>query len=265
MPGADLADWRAVAQEREAKLRRKLAAAQRQRDGGELMAALLAGVLVLELDTLSKWRRTFPLVDLDRLDESWRTFERSATALVQQNRARAAGLASSYMRAAALERGTPSRALVKIALPASQAKLSTSLRVTGNVAAKVALAKTGSRDVALARTFSRSYGAGSRHVSDGARETVMRSSAADPNVDGWHRVASPSACTFCRVIAERDELYRTTTTGDFGAHDDCDCLAEPVFVGGELGEAHKVRSYTPSMRDETPSFSRASQRDYLAT
>lgn len=68
-----------------------------------------------------------------------------------------------------------------------------------------------------------------RHVEQGGRETITQQSRADPKAIASARVASGrETCAFCTMLIARGPVY-STTSGDFRAHDRCDCVAVPVF------------------------------------
>lgn len=96
-------------------------------------------------------------------------------------------------------------------------------------------------------------------IAKGARETVMRSSLADPAADGWQRVGDGSTCAFCSLLISRGAVY-SEATADFAAHDSCGCSAVPAWGGQPL----PVKPYTPSSRNITDA-DRARVRDYLRT
>lgn len=81
-----------------------------------------------------------------------------------------------------------------------------------------------------------------RIVADAHRDTIIGSLAADPQGAGWRRQTAGETCTFCTRIAARGAVYSARTAA-FSAHDDCDCLAVPVW-----GHAVKVLPYVPSQR-----------------
>lgn len=80
-------------------------------------------------------------------------------------------------------------------------------------------------------------------VADWARQTIIGSSLADPGADGWQRVASTTACAFCRMLAGRGAVYSEARV-DFAAHDKCLCSATPAFGG----QPRPVKPYTPTNR-----------------
>ena len=62
------------------------------------------------------------------------------------------------------------------------------------------------------------------------RETVMRSSFADPRAAGWARFSAggDGSCPFCYMLISRGAIY-TDQTAKFGAHDHCNCAAGPIW------------------------------------
>jgi hypothetical protein len=71
----------------------------------------------------------------------------------------------------------------------------------------------------------------SRLVLDQGRRATIDAVTADPKADGWARVLSPGACSFCAMVASRLGAYRSRSTADFAAHPNCHCTAQPVFKG----------------------------------
>lgn len=85
---------------------------------------------------------------------------------------------------------------------------------------------TSEPDFAAAKTLV--AGGFQRLVADADRHTVARSSIADPGSGRWGRATTGKSCSFCVMLATRDN-YRSESSADFEAHDHCDCLATPVF------------------------------------
>lgn len=71
-----------------------------------------------------------------------------------------------------------------------------------------------------------------RIIANAHRETIMYSSFADPRAEGWARFSAggDGSCTFCYMLISRGAVY-TDRTAKFGAHDDCNCGAGPVWKG----------------------------------
>lgn len=84
-----------------------------------------------------------------------------------------------------------------------------------------------------------------QYALSGSRETITRSSAADPRAFGWRRVTRSGACPFCRMLAARGAVYREARV-PFASHHECNCAAVPAFDPGAPGV--DVRVYEASRR-----------------
>lgn len=96
-------------------------------------------------------------------------------------------------------------------------------------------------------------------VMNASRATVTDNTFRDPQARGWQRVASPSGCAFCQMLAGRGLVYRSQGTADFAAHGHCTCSAAPAFGGRPV----PVKPYTPTDRNITDA-DRARVRDWIA-
>ena len=87
-----------------------------------------------------------------------------------------------------------------------------------------------------------------RVIANAHRETVMESSFADPQAEGWARFSGggDGSCAFCFMLISRGAVYRDGASAKFGAHDDCNCGAGPVWKGRDGIE--KVRKYAKGAR-----------------
>lgn len=81
-----------------------------------------------------------------------------------------------------------------------------------------------------------------RLVADVGRLTITTAVQDDPAAIGWVRTASPGACAFCRMLATRGPTY-TAETVKFRAHNDCHCMAMPVFNGQSWEPSAQVREW----------------------
>ncbi len=90
------------------------------------------------------------------------------------------------------------------------------------------------------------FGGLQRRIANAARDTVMSSALEDPRADGWQRDGTGS-CDFCTMLIARGAVY-SDATADFGAHDNCSCIAVPAFTG----RTHMVKPFTPSIRGSRP-------------
>jgi hypothetical protein len=107
-------------------------------------------------------------------------------------------------------------------------QIATSLRVTGPVRVKRAIAAGNPVAAAMNSGLTGVTAATQRLVLDGGREAEIDLIGADPLVTYYARVASPTACSFCKMLASRGPVY-TATSGAFRSHDGCDCGLQPVF------------------------------------
>lgn len=82
-----------------------------------------------------------------------------------------------------------------------------------------------------------------KRIANASRQTVMKSSVADPSAAGWKRIGTGS-CSFCVMIINRDELY-SEATADFASHEHCNCQAYPLIKGAEPID---VKKYVQSSR-----------------
>lgn len=70
-------------------------------------------------------------------------------------------------------------------------------------------------------------GSVSRMALQAGRDTIVGSTRADPQADGWYRI-SGGGCDFCDFLAGRGAVYREATV-DFAAHDRCRCGVAPSW------------------------------------
>lgn len=89
---------------------------------------------------------------------------------------------------------------------------------------------------------SRSESTVARLVEDVGRLTITYAVKDDPAAVGWVRTAAPGACAFCRMLAGRGPTYTSDTVG-FRAHNDCHCMAMPVFEGQKWEPSAQVREW----------------------
>jgi hypothetical protein len=180
--------------------------------------------------------------------------------LVELRRRTSAGLASDYYRAFRTAEGVGGETAPRLAHPAPREQVITSLYVTGQVQARRAVAAGMSPQAARQNTLVTLTGAVSRHVLDGGRQTIVRSSVADEGAMGWTRVTGSDPCSFCAMLATRGPVYseqsaappdedgrrvpqvigrrggRTRGARQVGEsyHDNCACSLEPFYEGASL-------------------------------
>lgn len=194
---------------------RRLAEAHRQ-----AQIRLSSGVVS---DVTDAWR----LLDVSRLD---RTFDPYARALVARTAARrrvSEALGRSFYTAARGASGVTGAVELGRA-PIEADAVVTSLRVTGPVTLKRAVARGATADSAVTQAKAATVGALRRHVLDGGRLSVLRSVSSDSYARGYARVSDGRPCAFCAMLVGRGAVYREETAG-FLAHDSCGCQPAPFW------------------------------------
>lgn len=119
-----------------------------------------------------------------------------------------------------------------------------SLRITGPVAAKRAIAQGLTPGMAMDRARRQAEGAITRLVAQGGRGTVDATVRSDGQAQGWARITGPNPCAWCAMLASRGPVYasrdvasgagvggrvRGSRTGGEAYHDHCQCAAEPSY------------------------------------
>lgn len=102
-------------------------------------------------------------------------------------------------------------------------------------------------------------------VLDTGRQTTADAAVEDPAAKGWARVARPDACYFCAMLATRGGVYSDSetalTVGPGSArsgeryHDNCRCLAVPVFEGETYRPPSYVREWDALWKSSTTGHS----------
>lgn len=200
-------------------------------DARRLTEAHRLGQTQLGVDIVQAMQSLWPLLDPDDLDGSVERWIRAVLPVVAGQRSGSARLAASYVTAfKTLELGgTATPAPVVLAEDIPVEALTTSLIVTGPVAAKASIARGLPAARAMDTALVTSAKAAMRHALDGGRRTTLDTVAADRNAVGWARATSGQPCHFCAMIASRGPVYKGENTADFQPHDGCSCTAEPVY------------------------------------
>jgi hypothetical protein len=94
------------------------------------------------------------------------------------------------------------------------------------------------------------------------RDTILDNRARDPKAVGWRRVTQGKTCGYCAMLADRGAVYKETTA-TFAAHGNCDCTAQPVFLGGAVGPEANAMQYLASSGGKS-ARQKAVLRQYLA-
>ena len=155
--------------------------------------------------------------------------------LVELRRRTSAGVASDYYRAFRTAEGVGGEATPRLGDSVERDRVAASLYATGQAQHRRSVAAGFSSQAARQNTLVTVTGAVARHVLDGGRETLLRSTAADGRTEGWQRVTAGEACSFCLMLASRGAVYGEDTA-DFQSHDHCVCSAEPRYSGSQMPE-----------------------------
>jgi hypothetical protein len=80
-------------------------------------------------------------------------------------------------------------------------------------------------------------------IADAGRDTTVGSIEADAKALGWARVARPTCCAFCRMLAGRGAAYKSKRTAELTEtgtkyHPHCHCLPMPIFSPDALLPEH---------------------------
>lgn len=131
-----------------------------------------------------------------------------------------------------------------------------SLRITGPVAFKQNMEKTGDPVVARETMAKRMSGAAQRIAMDGQRRTVEETVERSDEIVGWRRVSDGNPCAWCAMLIGRGAVYKsrrsaTSVVGRRGVargtgpqaraigqsyHDNDGCTAVPLYVDEEEPE-----------------------------
>ncbi len=101
-----------------------------------------------------------------------------------------------------------------------------------------------------------------KEVARGFRESIVGNTRQDEDAIGWSRVARPSACKFCLMLAAKGAVF-SKETAIFAAHTDCHCAARPEFRGGTHGPEASVVQYVASSRRAKTEAAQAARNERL--
>lgn len=188
--------------------------------------------------------RLWPLINLDRLDETAAEWIGFVTDLILLWRGQSVNRALSYydeFRRAETGQPLPNRGNYRSLVVPELAAIKTSLLVTGPIGVKSRIGKGINPRIAKAKALVDVSGAASRHVLAGGRQLVTEAVYKDELAIKYARVTDGDPCAFCAMLAGRGPVYasketafRTTARSKKrGAgqryHDHCGCTVEPGF------------------------------------
>lgn len=167
--------------------------------------------------------------DPDNLDETWAATLEAVRDIIQGAYDRSVDLAEAYFQANRELQGLGRLESLPAAVRLSAGRLETSLRVTGPVAWRQAIAAGRNPFEAAEVMQVRQAGAAGRLVQEGGRERVLQLTDADPEATKWYRYTDGNPCAFCAMLAGRGAVYLARGTANFQAHDHCGCTARPGY------------------------------------
>lgn len=199
--------------------------------------------LTIRASFLREFLRMWPLLNIERLDETTGEWINVVTEMILRWRLRSAERALRYyeaFRLAEAGEALPDPALYRNLADVNVPQIQTSLLVTGPIGYKSRIGKGFTPARAQNATFTAVSGSASRHVLNGGRSQLINTATKDEMAVGFSRVVGKDPCAFCAMLASRGPVYfsratasRTTGRSERGAgekyHDDCACAAEPSF------------------------------------
>jgi hypothetical protein len=193
--------------------------------------------LLLRAAVFRQLAALWPLLDVQNLDDSFLGWAYPASQLVNRGHLASVGLAAQYLRAARADSAVPGPPTIVFAPPLEPLRTGAVLRITGPVAVKIAIGNGKDPAAAMQIGSVLSSGAATKLVLAGARDTVVGSVKADRTRPKWERIASPTACDFCAMLADRGSVYASEDTASFEAHGNCGCSAAVEYEAADTTDA----------------------------
>lgn len=246
--------------------------------GAELTEQHRRAQLALRSGFMRELVRLWPLIDLDKLDETAAEWIGFVTDLILTWRLQSVDKALSYydeFRRAEIGEPLPNRGNYRSLAVPEPAAIRTSLLVTGPIGVKSRIGKGVNPRVAKAKALVDVSGAASRHVLDGGRQLITEAVVKDKVTTGFIRVTDDDPCAFCAMLASRGPEYHSKETATRTTarskkrgpgkqyHDHCGCQAEPVFSDdtewpGRAREFEQLwKDSTKGKRDALKAFRKA--------
>jgi len=190
--------------------------------------ALLAAMAIA--DILAIWQQ----LDLRDIRSSWPAIRVALTALINDRFGMSVAQATQFYaqdRIAAAITGPPPAVSIP---PPSPQLVTATLDSTGPYALLGRIKQAQPIAQAMESTSVVMSGAASRLISNGARQAVLASVAADPEAVAWMRVTAANPCAWCAMLASRVD-YKTEQSAGFKAHNHC--VPAGTLVQGPSTEA----------------------------
>lgn len=198
--------------------------------------AAQAGLITVMLRDLAKiWH----LISVGSLNRSLPTWITAVNAVINRYAPMAATLAADTYDSARLAAKAPGTFMPTLADPPNDRHVDELMRwATKSLWSRDT--ETLPERVRVAQNQAESTAA--RLVEDVGRLTITYAVRDDPAAMGWVRTAAPGACAFCRMLATRGPTYSANTV-KFRAHNDCHCMAVPLFQGQKWEPSAQVREW----------------------
>lgn len=193
-------------------------------------------------------RRLARTVDVADVDGWFNRAESALVGVVVTGHEAEAAATARYMRQHAAVEG---RTLDPTPVAANRAQIATSLHVTGPVAFKTQMARSGAATAAARVMANTLVGSARRLVLAGERDTFLDGVRTSTVVAGYRRVTASDPCAFCAMLAMRGGVYKdqrsaTRVVGRRGPrgltgtlrgrrafdepfHDSCRCTFEALY------------------------------------
>lgn len=184
--------------------------------------------LLVRKTTIQQVEKLWPSLDYADLDGSYRKLAVPVAKVVEVNRRTSAGLSAGYVREFRRTQ-VPGRPRIVLADRLNLEQFAVSLTTTSVASIKSATARGVAPETAMLNALAGAANAMARLALNGGRETVLRTSRADPASVGWRRVLGGPGCDFCQQQAGRGAIYFSEDTAGFEPHDKCGCTPEPVY------------------------------------
>jgi len=183
--------------------------------------------LAIRAATLAILARLWRSVDVTRLRQTIQPFADSAALAVNT------GFMQSAQAAAAYYILTRPRGITSVVVP-QVTPLAAELaadKIRGAAISGIINGRRAGQTIerAAQNGFVKASGSASSLILDGGRQTILEATAQDPAATGkWARVAGPTSCEFCSMLASRGPVYSSSSV-EFASHDHCGCSAAPEF------------------------------------
>jgi hypothetical protein len=209
--------------------------------------------------------RLWPLINLDRLDETaaeWIGFVTDLIMLWRNESVNRALLYYDEFRRAETGQPLTQRGNYRSLVTVEPAAIRTSLLVTGPIGVKSRIGKGIHPEVAKAKALVDVTGAASRHVLNGGRQLITEATNRDKLAVGFARVTDDDPCAFCAMLASRGPDYnsrasalRTTSRSKKRGpgreyHDHCGCTVEAVY-SDDADWPGRAREFEQLWKDST--------------